>query len=523
MKKWFNKRTLYILTCILVILHPFIELDYLAYPFLNQIGLPRLTTIVNLLVFPLIVVATFLLYEKKKKRAFLCLLGYGILFGIYFLLHCKSADALQYKIYLPVIYYFSFVDEAVYCFTLLLPLVYIWVFYSQDVTEKSLEKISYWLSGLIGIPILLGNLFTFAMSTYEGYTIANIFSWFSLPFDSETHHPRLYASKFFFEEGNTISILLFMILPLLYYFFLKEKDIKKKVLKGALIFIQSIAMMMLSTRVATYGAIIVPVMMILIYIVEMLLKYEKLNKVFLLCTALMIAVCGMIYPYSPAYQNMQIDARSYEFQKGDDPERKDAAKAVREGGIGLEKYSDEWFGFYTYMFEAYHYMIRVTPPAYYREMYDYKFDPQFWVDLIFDYELEERINGRQIQTIFTKYKWKDMSTKEKMLGMGYSTFMHGGIIIERDFVRQYYAFGPIGFVLLMGGWILLTAYLGLKIILGYKKKRWNYLNVTLMMSICMGLASSYVSGHTLDQLTTSMFLALMMGVLLRRVQEDRYE
>ena len=518
MTKLFNKRNLYILTCILIVLHPIIELDYLAYPVIH----PRLTTVVNLIFYPLIVLGTFFLFEKDKKKVILCLLGYGLVFLIYFFFHYRVADSLQYTLYLPWNYYFSITDEAVYCFTLLLPLVYIWVFYRQEITEDSLKKIVYGLSALIGIPIFLGNIFTFGMSTYEGYTIANIFSWFSLPFDAEAHHPRLYASKFFFEEGNTISIILFVILPLLYYFFSREDNKKKKVLYGLLIFVQSISMEMLSTRIATYGAIIVPVAMLGIYVFLMFLKSEKFKKVYMAFLVLMIAVAGAILPFSPAYRNQQIDARAYEFQKGDDAAREDA-RGRRADGEGLEKYSDAWFGFYIHYFEDYKWLIRVTPPAYYVDMYDYHFDPQFWVDLIFDYELEERINGRQIQTIFTNYKWKELTPKQKLFGMGYSTFMHGGIIIERDFVRQYYAFGPLGFILLMGGWILVTAYMGLKLLFGYKKKKWNYLNITLMMAICMTFASSYVSGHTLDQLSSSMILALFVGVLLRRLRSEEVE
>ena len=515
MTKYLNRKNLYILTVILVVLHPIIELDYLAYPMLH----PRITTVVNLILYPLIVLGTFFLFEKKKLRVLLCLLAYGAVFGAYYLIHCRQADALQYTLYLPPIYYFSFVDETVYCFTLLLPLVYVWVFYRQEIREDTLEKASFCLSGLISVPIFLGNLFTFGMSTYEGYTIRNIFSWFSLPFDAEKNHPRLYASKFFFEEGNTISIILFAVLPILYYFFYKAEDRKKKILYGVLIFIQSMAMMMLSTRIATYGAIIVPVAMLGIYVFLMFLRKESFSKVFTAFLVGLIIVTAGILPFSPAYQNQQIDARSYEFQKGDDG-KKDEARKGREAGKDLEKYSPEWFGFYTHYFEDYRWLIRVTPPAYYRDMYDYKFDPQFWVDLIFDYELEERINGRQIQTIFTKYKWKELSSKEELFGMGYSTFMHGGIIIERDFVRQYYAFGPVGCVLLMGWWVLLAAYLGLKILLGYKKGSWNYLNITLMMSICMIFASSYVSGHTFDQLSSSILLSLFSAVLLLRLRKE---
>ena len=186
----------------------------------------------------------------------------------------------------------------------------------------------------------------------------------------------------------------------------------------------------------------------------------------------------------------------------------------------LEKWSESWRDFYVYMFEDYQFLMNVTPPVYYTTWYSYEYDPQFWVDLIFDYELEERVNGRQIETIFTKYKWDELSTVQKMTGFGYGTFMRGGILIERDFVQQYYSYGPIGVVLLMGAWIVLLAYCGIKLLFGYKQGKWTYLNIILLMSLCLGYLSSYVSGHTFDELSTSLFISLCLGFLIKKVRND---
>ena len=119
------------------------------------------------------------------------------------------------------------------------------------------------LSGIISIPILIGDLYVFADSTYYGKTVGNVFSWFSGIYS--WYHPRTLASKFFFNEGNTIGILLFMILPLMYYFFAsaETKKERKKIL--FLIVIQSMAMQMLATRVATYGAVMMPLIFSVFY------------------------------------------------------------------------------------------------------------------------------------------------------------------------------------------------------------------------------------------------------------------
>ena len=523
MKKLDLKHIVYIITCLLVVLHPIIELDYLAYNFLDSIGLPRFTTVINCLIYPLLIVLTFFLFEKNKKKSFIFSLIYGILFLIYFYLHTKNSYIVREQVYLPENYWFSLFDELIYCLYLLIPLAYIWVFNKQEIKEETFKYIVYGISLFTGLPIFLGDIIGFGYSTYVGYTIDSIFSWFSLPFDEFSHHPRYYAGKFFFDEGNTIGILMTMILPLMYYFFLKEKDKIKKIIFGIMIFIHSLAMIILTTRVATLCAFLIPGVILFVYIILSLLKYENFNKLFISFLVIMTTLCALIYPYSPAYQNQQINAQTYVFQKSNDPQKAEIENEVREGAKGLEKYSPEWFGFYKYMFEAYSWLIRVTPPVYYLEFYDYKHDPEFWVNLIFDYELEERINGRQIQKIFTLYKWNDygLNNYQKSLGLGYSTFMHGGIVIERDFARQYYMLGPIGFVLMMLPWALVLIYLGIKLLLGYKKKKWTMFNILLMMSICIGFGVSYLSGHTFDQLTTSMFIALLMGALFNNLKDKK--
>ena len=518
MKKILKKENLFTFVFIIVALHPIIELDYLIG---DKLPIPRLTTIIDFLVLPLLVMLAFWLNEKNKKKVGILFGIYAILFGVYFLIHCKNAIIIQGSIHLTDNFYFNIKDEIIYTITLLIPLVYIYVFNLSDIKENILKKVSITLSCVTALPIFISNLFVFGKSTYVGYTIDNFISWFSLPFTRFWHHPRRYATKFFFEEGNTIGILMLMVLPFLYYFFYKEKDKIKKILIGLLILIHSLAMIILSTRLATYCSALVPVAMLCIYILLMLLKKEKLQIVYVVFLLLVTLMSALIIPYGPAYQNQLIDADDYVFIKGDEKQRTEGKDLLKDANK-LEKWSDSWRDFYVYMFEDYQFLMNVTPPIYYTTWYSYEHDPQFWVDLIFDYDLEERVNGRQIETIFTKYKWDELSKPQKLTGFGYGTFMRGGILIERDFVQQYYSYGPVGVVLTMGLWIVLLAYCGIKLLFGYKQGKWTYLNIITLMSLCLGYISSYVSGHTFDELTTSLFISLCLGYLIKsmRINKD---
>lgn len=516
MKKLLTKENIYVAILTLIALHPFIELDYLVYDKLNALGIPRLTTVVNFVLYPLLVLLVFWFFDKNKKKTIILFGIYAILFGAFFVLHCKNCVQLMADntMLLPEEYVFTIKEELFYCITLILPLVYIYVFNLERIKESLVEKMCIIISYLVSFPILISNLFVFGKSTYEGMTIANIFSWFSLPFDSLHHRPRYYATKFFFEEGNPIGILLIFTLPLLYYFYYKAKGNKKKrIFLGITIFIQSFGMIVLSTRVACFGACIIPFMMIAIHLVLGLLKKDTIQKPFVAFMAGMLIITGVFMPICPAVQNQFIDAQNYEFTKQhDDFLAQERAKIKRDV---YDKWTEEWRNYYAYMFEEYAFLAYVTPPVYYNKLYSYKWDPQFWVDLIFDYPLEERVDGRQIEQIFTDYKYETLDGVDKVLGMGYSEYMWGGILIERDFVQQFYTMGYLGFALICGPWILLAVYAGIKLILN--KNKWNYYNITLMMIVCIGFAASYVSGHTIDQLTCSMVMSLALGILLHNL------
>ncbi len=521
-KEAINKKIL-LLAVILLMLHPIIELDYLAYPFLNSFGLPRLKTIIDLLLLPGILIIAFLAGSKKKKTTFILSI-YVVVFVVYFFVHIKNASSLVEIMELPDNFRFTLKEEISYVLGLLLPLAYLYYFYQSDLSEKMLKIVCIVLSTTISIPIFISDLFKFGMSTYFGYTVNNIFSWFSLPYEAVgVNEPRRYACKFFFEEGNTIGIILIMVLPFIYYFFYREKKILLKSLLGIEIIIQSMAMLMLGTRVASYGTVLVPIVLLAVYLVLLLIKSEKLNFVFVFVLLIMSAVNALIIPYSPSYQNQLVNNNAdnellindglYAEQKILLKEKVDACE--------YEKYSEEWYDFYLDIFEENRWLLLATPEVYYTEYYSYQFDPEFWVKLMFDVKLEDRVDGRQIQKLFINYKTGNMSIYQRLFGFGYTTFMWGSILIEQDFVQQTYSFGYLGFILMILPLILQTVYIGVRMLCGYKKAYWSFVNVVTMMSVCMGLACAYVSGHTLDELSSYLFIALCSAFVLKAVSKKK--
>ena len=143
-----------------------------------------------------------------------------------------------------------------------------------------------------------------------------------------------------------------MILPMIYYFFYREENKKNKLYLASLIFIQSLSMQMLATRVATYGAVVMPVLFLAIYLFTVLItKTEKFQKTICFVTVIFAAVFAMILPMTPAVQNQKVDAKNDTalLHNG----MADLGKEELANADDLVPGSVEYINFYVYMFETY--------------------------------------------------------------------------------------------------------------------------------------------------------------------------
>ena len=104
--------------------------------------------------------------------------------------------------------------------------------------------------------------------------------------------------------------------------------------------------------------------------------------------------------------------------------------------------------------------------------------------------------------------------------MGYSTFMNGSIVLEQDFKQQVYTLGYIGFILCVMPWILVIIY-GLYQFIKHPKELFTLKTMTMAISIGCGLGSAWLSGHVLDQIVTSSFMAFLVALLLKEIKEAK--
>ena len=512
-----KKDILHQLVILLIAIQPLIDMDYLFYDFLNQFGIPRLSTILRFIVIPLLILWAFFKRDTHKKRTVILVLLYGIALVSYFILHTRQAIALYPRLDLTENFFFNTWQELTYVLTMVIPFFIIYLCYQETFTIKEVKWICLFLSGFVSILIFIGDLYVFANSTYYGKTVGNVFTWFNGIYDG--YHPRTLASKFFFNEGNTIGILMFMLLPMLYYFLSISEDKKERNLIIVLIFIQSMSMQMLATRVATYGAIVVPILFLILSIIDKFLLSKNPIKKSLIAVCLIAAcVFGLILDFTPAIQNQKVDAKNDVALLHNGMAELGALEM--EAGKDLIPGTPEYINFYVYMFETYGInarYIQSVPSMYYTEYYSYQHDPKYWCDVCF-MPVFDRVSGRQIETIFFNYKYKNLTPSEKILGMGYSTFMNGSIVLEQDFKQQVYTLGYAGVLLCVAPWIGVLVY-GLYQFIRHPKKLFTLKTMTMAIALACGLGSAWLSGHVLDQIVTSSFMAFLVALLLKEIKE----
>ena len=506
--KQLNKVFAFTLAAIIIL-----DCDEYLYPFFQNIHLPLPSTILTFIWLPLFCLLVFYRKEKNKKKVITGALLLGIVYGVYFIFHHLNSRGMMDTLILPDNFYYSLYQEISYYLRMLIPLVYIYVIYKLNLDTNTFENIVIMISIMISVPILVTNIFTCSPSTYEGWTKANLFTWFFGIYD--TYTPRQIATCFFFSEGNTTGMMMFMTYPILLNVTRKRNMDWRMIV---LLVIQGLAMYCLATRVATYGVLLMLIAYLGVYFVCLIFKKVEWNKKMLIVYLALVALFAAIFPFSPAYVNQGINYENDWYVLENESWRKELRDGMDQRE-DLIPWTQEYIWYWAHVFEDYHFFL-TFPSVYYLKFYSYKFDPKFWVDMIFEYDFYDRNSGRDAEIIFTKYKWAQLSDKQKFWGMTWSIPMEGGIVIEQDFVSQYYTHGLIGAFLMCSPWILLLVFV-IAMALKKFKKVFSIDILIFGLAYVAGLAAAYNSGHMLCEVFGSIFLAGLLAKLLRMVTEEK--
>ena len=493
-----------------ILIQPFLELDWFYKGKISTVlpfTIPTIIRIAGVFIIFIMYFSQKLNWQRLAQQWWV--LAYIIILLIYSGAHLYHVRAANFQSLNPSGYGYSTVSEIFYILRMILPLVILYITRYVPFGEKQVERLIQSLSGLFSLTIVLSNLFVVSLPAYGNLPSikANIFAWFS-------HNNYSYfelTSKGFFYFSNTISAILFFLMPLILYFLYKDFNVTNIVL----VICQSLAMLMLGTKVGTYGLFISFFVFFIFYLLHLLIfKNVKFKKGFFISFLLIILGSGLITPYSPMFRRNSFDTNVITKRE----KKGHAEKLDSKLNQGLKKYKGKEQEKFLKDFISKHYAYFSLQQKFVFRSYSYKYDPYFWLDVMRS-PIPDRLSNRHIEILMLNQVVKNNHNKyDKWLGISYAR--EGNIFpLERDFLSQYYSMGIIGVIVLLGIYIVELIYL---VYSWFRTKlNRNFINTVIIISLTFILTASFYSGNVMDFLGATLIMAFIYGYGLQLVDNSK--
>ncbi len=497
-----------ILLFVLILLQPALDTIYLfSEKVIGVFGVSPATVVRFLGVLALFVL-TFLCAGLTKKL--LLFIIYLLFCLVYFVFHILNAA--DFVTLVPDLKYFSLLNEAVYLFRLLYPAFLVYAVVSLKPQKHFFKNLIFALSGQISGIIIISNLFCFSLDSYTNEKIThNIFSWFGGVYKTGIYNGL--ASKGFFNFANATSVVLCMLLPLVIYFSLCSE----KPFGFILVFLQSVAMLMLGTKTSAYGVCLTLGASILIFLFFLLFKRKTLaneNRLInVICLVIVLCLTLAIFPKSPAVWRSRVAEGFVDKYAPESPLEND------DSGKAEENTLEEQAGEPSYALKDWLYDSGIQP-VYFERAYPIEYDGEFWQELS-SLDTSLRINNRFVQeALLKRVKAVNNNFGDHLFGITYSRTSRI-FNLERDFLYQYYSFGAVGTALLMGPYMIMLLY-GVFVCLKSFKTRCTLPLVLTILSVAVALGTSFYCGNSLDAIFVNSILGLTLGFLLILTKKDSF-
>lgn len=442
--------------------------------------------LINLL---LIGISFLLTVSKIKKKHLKYLFVYFLLIILYAIFHIINTYKFDTTIltdathnYIIEFYYII----RVYILPLLLMIV---LFENKKIFNRKyyLNIVKYLVITISGLIVLL-NICRFSYSTYSSATThyaINHTNFFDVLNMKDGYKNLLTVGLF--SSANQISLILFMLLPLnIYNLYLNTN--KKNIV---LVILQTISMIVVGTKVAAIGSILVLIATLLMYYFFIILKREKNNKKYAISHILCIIIGLFVLLISPFTKLYTSGANIHDFNNNINEEEIDSKKKMITKEISISELVQ--------LLNENSSVFKISPMFY--ELYPIENDPSFWIRMA---NRDRALNNdyRTLKNdIMKRVQERNNNKYDKLLGMGYTI---NSMDMEKDYVYQYYLFGIFGVVLLIGVYIFFYIYNILKI---FNKKYFNYNFCICLVAPFLGLIACYFSGHLFGWTTPMILLA----------------
>ena len=506
--KLLKKETLQKLLTIFMIIQPILDIYYLYTDKVISIFKLSPATIIRMLFMLVLFIIAYINNKKYNKKQGLII--FIIIYTLYAVFHHINAISFNKELFMYSSY--SFIKEIFYLIRMTMPLLMIHISRESDLSEDKIKRIIYTVIAIFSLTIIITNFLGISLTSYaSGNKIikATFFDWFKKGI-YEKYTYELIASKGLFHMANQISATLLALLTIELYYFFKEKITIKKTI---LIIINLFAMIMIGTRVASMGWLIVSILMIIEYIYFTLkkeLKFE-VNKVIIL-GIICLGFC-ILLPYSPVknrtFAKDNANKVNEQIKKQSIEERKQLCTntiTITECKLDKIRYIERYYKMYEF------------DKTYIIDNYNFHEDADFWVDT-FDIPFEIRADHRNLKTLITKRIIKlNNNNWDYLFGISFTRLRNIRIYMENDIYVHLYTIGIFGIILFILPYLLIS----LKALISMlKNKKLSFIKCTYLSSIALIFASGIVSGNVFDEWIVTLFLGFICGLLLNEIKEDK--
>lgn len=499
-------------------------------------------------------VLTTILLTRKEKKDFILMASYLLIVGVYSVIHIANGQGFYNNFAIGESN--GVLKELLYILRLTLPILLLYCVYKEGVNIKRISKYISVTAIVISSIIVITNIFKISFVAYSlNYDIVkdNIFSWFTNGYDKYGYVDL--TAKGWFYEANCVSAVLVFTFPILLYNAMKTK----KWYNYVQIQIQIIAMLMLGSRTASYGWILVYVGYIFFYLLYNGIKRRKYDYVFIVSSVVIMLLSTVLLNYSPIKMR-QIENEKYLAKynenmqnKGESDEnssnsvndviydviykKENPIKYIELINDGLIEVSNEYSreevtqfianndidGLRTYVENEYirnNYNDNFISSFFINEVYPYHQDTEFWLEVI-QMPFGIKSDNRELEKIIVA-RLKENNNNfvmDTLFGLNDSALKTRGYVVESDFYNHYYTIGILGIIILFGPYIIILGYCGIKILLDLRNK-FTMGNVMYGLSLLAALAMGYLSGHLMDEYITSLIMIYILASLLLNVKEQ---
>ena len=484
------------LLCLFIIIQPFFDtVQFFENENLTIFGF-TIPTIIRCIVIFVLGLLSIKYIDKKHYKYIIIYIGILLVYTLCHHIVCSSSDII-----IPERYNYSITSELFYIIRMLLPLAIVIFTKSSNITKEKFLKTLTISGAIIGTIIFIGNTFCISYVSYgKGITVVNWIQWFFG--DLSEYDFNLLTSKGWFFMANQVSGVMVLLFPFCVYSAIKHNNFVN--LYGAIILL--IGMIMLGTRVASFGALLILISLIIgIIVLSMLYKHIKSRKKELLTISTITIVAIVFLIFSP------VAHRTYGYSLGDINSLEEKPEIDFSDLESLEQ---------AYRYIENNYEIFKIQKVYIYDLYSYKFDPKFWFD-IFEYSIENGvIENREMQRLISSKidTLNNSKLKYKLLGYSFSRMRNGQIYMEHDILVQAYTMGYIGLILLIGPYVAIIAVVVIRIL---KSKKIRLIDITFFLATGACILSGIFAGHVLDELFVTIYLGFICGYFLKDITNNR--